>query len=154
MRNDNYIYPAIFTYEDTGISIDFPDLPGICTCGENDGDAIASAQEALELHLWSMEQDGEDFPAPTPVTALHANPGQTIVPVRANMRAMRLRRVKKAVTKTVTVPQWLAALADDAGLGLSTVLQDALQQALGVSRPEEIAAYRARCKRPQSRKAS
>jgi len=151
---DFYVYPAIFTYEERGISISFLDLPGICTCGENDEDALTSAQEALELHLWSMEDDGEEFPTPTPVTALHAGAGQTIVPVRANLRAMRLRRAKQAVTKTVTVPRWLAALAEDAGLGLSTVLQDALQQSLGVSRPEEIAAYRARCKRPRITKAS
>jgi|GEM_PF-2111884 len=100
-----------------------------------------------------MEQDGDDIHVPTPVTSLRAGSAQTIVPVRANMRAMCLRRAKKAVTRTVTLPQWLAALAEEARLGLSIVLQDALQQALGVSRPEEIAAYRARCKRPRNRKA-
>ena len=96
-----------------------------------------------------MEEDGDALPAPTPTITLQAHAGQTIVPVRANMRAMRLRRAQKAVTKTVTVPQWLAALADNEGIGLSAVLQDALQQVLGVSHPEDIAAYRARCKRPR-----
>ena len=35
-----YVYPAIFTYEEHGIAIDFPDLPGICTCGEDDEDDV------------------------------------------------------------------------------------------------------------------
>ena len=148
---DFYVYPAIFSYEEQGIAISFPDLSGICTCGEDDADALASAQEALELHLWNLEDDGEDFPTPTPITALQVAQGQTIVPVRANLRVMRMRRATQAVTKTVTMPRWLAAMAEESGLGLSFVLQDALQQALGVARPAEIASYRARCKRPRSR---
>ena len=28
MKKYCYVYPAIFTYEDDGISVEFPDLPG------------------------------------------------------------------------------------------------------------------------------
>jgi predicted RNase H-like HicB family nuclease len=64
MLKDRYSYVAVFTYDDDGICIDFPDLPGCCPCadaGDTDS-AIKNAKEALGLHIWGMEQDGEELP--------------------------------------------------------------------------------------------
>ena len=36
MLNDRYSYVAVFTYEDDGISIEFPDLPGCLPCADKD----------------------------------------------------------------------------------------------------------------------
>lgn len=47
----------------------FPDLPGCVSAAENFEDAVAEGQEALELHLEGMREDGLDIPEPNPVTA-------------------------------------------------------------------------------------
>ena len=36
MLKDKYSYIALFTYEDAGISIEFPDLPGCYPCADKD----------------------------------------------------------------------------------------------------------------------
>jgi predicted RNase H-like HicB family nuclease len=64
---DRYIYPAILNYADDGISIDFPDLPGCLPCANSTEEALKNAKEALELHLYGMEQDGDEIPEPTDI---------------------------------------------------------------------------------------
>ena len=58
MLADRYVFPAIFHFADDGISIEFPDLPGCFSYG-------ADEIEALELHIFAMENDKEIIPAPS-----------------------------------------------------------------------------------------
>ncbi|AZK46265.1 type II toxin-antitoxin system HicB family antitoxin [Paenibacillus lentus] len=44
------------------LSICFPDLPGAITCGENDEEALYMAEDCLALHLYGMEEDGDEIP--------------------------------------------------------------------------------------------
>ena len=49
-----YVYPAIFTPEEDGkYSINFPDIDGCYTCGDDLADGMNMAQDALkqQLHL-------------------------------------------------------------------------------------------------------
>lgn len=55
MNKDRYLYPAIFDYNEDGIPVTFPDLPGCITFGTNDGEAVLMAKEAMALHLYDME---------------------------------------------------------------------------------------------------
>ena len=56
---DRYIFPAIFEPgEQHGYCITFPDLPGIVTSGETVEESLSAAKEALELHLYGLEEDG------------------------------------------------------------------------------------------------
>ncbi len=119
--NDFPIYPAIFTYEPDGITIEFPDLPGLCTCGETDADALRMAKEGLELHLFGLEQDGEPIPAPSPANTLSVGDHQVIVLVEANMPWARRTVQTMAVKKTLTIPQWLNALAEREHVNFSQV---------------------------------
>ena len=61
MLKNRYAYPAIFSYDDDGISIEFPDLPGCCPCADKDDTdmAIRNAREALGLHMWGIEDDND-----------------------------------------------------------------------------------------------
>ncbi|MHB9134115.1 MAG: type II toxin-antitoxin system HicB family antitoxin [Armatimonadota bacterium] len=131
--DDFPIYPAIFTYEPEGISVAFPDLPGLCTCGEDDADALRMAKEGLELHLFGLEQDGEPIPVPTPANMLHVGDHQVVVLVQANMPLARRGIQNVAVKKTLTIPQWLNELAEKEHVNFSQVLQSALKEALGLS---------------------
>ena len=62
---DTYIYPAVFYYDEDGISIDFPDLPGCCPCADTTEEAVKNAREALGVHLCGMELDNDEIPEPS-----------------------------------------------------------------------------------------
>jgi len=130
---DYYIYPAIFSYAIDGISISFPDLPGCLPCADNDTEAFINATEALELHLWSMERDGDPILLPTPIEHLHISAHEVTVLIRANMKLTRMQLNSKAENKTVTIPRWLNDLAEESGVNFSQVMQTALKDVLGVS---------------------
>ena len=128
---NNYIYPAFLYYDADGISIEFPDLPGCLPCAQDTETALANAKEALGLHLFGMEQDGETIPAPTPVRELHPDEGGVIAMVEVYMPSVRDRVNKKVVKKTLTIPAWLNREAEAAHVNFSQVLQEGLKRYLG-----------------------
>ena len=133
MKKDRYIFPAIFDYADDGISIEFPDLPGCLPCAHSDQEAVSNAKEAMALHLYSMEQDGDQIPEPTPVTKLQPQRNQAIVLVDVWMPVYRGAIENKAVKKTLTIPKWLNDLAEQEKVNFSQILQEALKQNLGIN---------------------
>ena len=132
MARDRYIYPAIFTYAEDGISVEFPDLPGCFTCGDTDAEALRMAKEAMALHLYGMERDGEPIPEPTRVGRIEVGPNQALVLVEAWMPPFRDEVEQRAVKKTLTIPKWLNDLAEERGVNFSHILQAALKNYLGV----------------------
>lgn len=135
MKKDRYIYVAVFTYEEDGISIEFPDLPGCCPCADKDNTemALKNAKEALGLHLWGMEQDEEEIPAATEITQLNLETNQIPALIEVFMPPVRERINSKFVKKTLSLPAWLAAKADEDGVNCSKLFQNALMEYLGVS---------------------
>ena len=132
MTKDKYIYPAIFDYADDGISVEFPDLPGCLPCAHNSEEAFKNAKEALGLHLWGMEQDGDPIPEPTPVEKLHPEPNQVVGLIEVWMPAFRESIESKAVKKTLTIPKWLNDLAEKENINFSHLLQSAIKNHLGI----------------------
>ena len=66
-----YVYPAIFHPEkEGGFSIFFPDLSGCYTQGEDLSNGMYMANDVLSFTLYSMEDDGEPIPAPTPLNEI------------------------------------------------------------------------------------
>ena len=55
----NLTYLAVFEPSGDGYGVYFPDLPGCISWGDSFPTAKTAAQEALALHLYGMEQDGE-----------------------------------------------------------------------------------------------
>ena len=132
---DTYYFPAFFYFDDDGISIEFPDLPGCLSCAETEEQAVRNAREALGVHLYGMEVDGDAIPAPTSVRDLRPGEGGVTVMVDAFMPPVRDRINQKAVRKTVTIPAWLNREAEAAGANLSLILQNALKSYLGKEAP-------------------
>lgn len=128
MYKDRYSYIAIFSYDNDGISIEFPDLPGCLPCAERDNteQALRNAKEALGLHLYGMEQDGEDIPEPSLPQSVRLEDGQVPVLIETYMPPIRERTRNKFVKKTLSIPTWVNAAAIEAGVNFSQVLQDAL----------------------------
>lgn len=134
MLKSHYSYVAVLTYEEDGICIDFPDLPGCCPCADKDDTemALKNAKEALGLHIWGMEQDKEELPSPTPITALSYKKNQIPVMIDVYMPSVRERLNNRSVNRTVTLPAWLNAAAQENNINFSQVLQDALKRHLNV----------------------
>ena len=127
-KPDRYVYPAVLTYEDGyEIAVTFPDLPGCATSGETDTEALMMAREALGLHLWSMENDGDELPAPSPIRDIELEAGEIVALVEVYMPSVRLSQENRSVNRTVTLPAWLNAQAMERGVNFSQVLQDALR---------------------------
>lgn len=49
---------------DKDFGVVFPDFDGCVSAGKDLKDAIEMAQEALELHVKGMREDGEELPEP------------------------------------------------------------------------------------------
>ena len=88
---DKYIFPAIFeSAEKEGYVVTFPDLPSCITEGKN-------LKEALELHIYGLEEDGEKIPEATPPEKLNVPKGAFIVLIIAYMPPVREMMAKKSV---------------------------------------------------------
>ncbi len=130
-----YEYIAVFDYADDGISIEFPDLPGCLPCASTTEEAVKNAKEAMGLHLWGMEQDGDPIPEPTVITDVHLEAGQVPFLVDVYMPPVRERMATRFVKKTLSLPAWLAVRADEEGVNFSKIFQNALIDYLEIKQP-------------------
>lgn len=134
MKKDNYIFPAILSFDDDGISVEFPDLPGCLTFGDSTQEAINRAKEALALHIYGMEEDNELIPEPTDIKNLKLESNQIPVLIDVIMTIYRRAIENQAVKKTLTIPQWLNKEAIKHDVNFSQILQDALKEYLGLNK--------------------
>lgn len=129
-KPERYFYPAVFTYEDgQEIAVTFPDLD-VATSGEDNDDALSSARELLGCVMYGLEEDGEPIPTPTPLQHISLESNERTVLIDVYMPAIRMANVNRSVSRTVTLPAWLNALALERGVNFSQVLQDALKTQL------------------------
>lgn len=132
MKKDRYIYPAIFTYAEDGISVEFPDLPGCLTCGDSDEEALKNAKEAMELHLYGMERDGDVIPEPNTIKNIKIEDKQIIVMIQTYMPVVRNEQESRSVKKTLTIPRWLNDIAESNNVNFSLILQQGLKEYLNI----------------------
>ena len=149
MLKDKYIFPAVFSFYDNGtIGITFPDLPGCVSSVDSNNieDALHSAQEALELHMYGMEYDKENIPPSSNPLALkqELDSNQVITFIQAFMPRVRDAINNKAINKMCTVPQWLLIAGKEADINFSQTLQDALIEKLGINREIKHRQYKAK----------
>ena len=130
-RPSTYCYPAVLTFEEGyEIAVTFPDLPGCTTCGKTEADALAQAVEALGGHLWAMEENNEEIPAPSSLQSVAHDENESVILVSVYMPAVRLAEVNRSVSRTVTLPAWMNAAAQARKINFSQVLQEALRARL------------------------
>ena len=130
-------YFAVFESAQNGeYSVYFPDLLGCTSYGKNFEDALKMAGEALGLHVYGMETDNENIPAPSIPPDLNILPetldGYIIVPVTIFPDVVKTVQDNKAVKTNITIPAWLKNRAEEAGINFSQVLQTALKECLGI----------------------
>ena len=125
-------YPAVFTKEDNGYWVKFPDLPGCFTEGDSISEAYEMAQEAMGLWLQS-ERNGFNYPEASDITGIRTAENEQIVLVEFDPIEYLKRTSSKSVKKTLTIPEWLNTLAEEQNVNFSQVLQNALKENLHVS---------------------
>lgn len=124
------VYPAIFHYESESYWVEFPGLEGCNTCGSTLEETMELAQEALGLYLVSRLEDGYSLPECRNLNDIETPPGGLVSYVSTDID--QYRKNTKAVKKTVSIPAWLAEEAEKTNLSLSKVLQEGLEERLGV----------------------
>ena len=127
-----YLYPAVFTKEDAGYSVSFPDVSGCFTSGETLEEAVEMAKDALCLMLYELEEEGAPIPAASPVNDIPHDKDSFVSLVGCDTLAYRRFFDNKAVKKTLTIPSWLNDMAERADVNFSGVLQDALKAKLNI----------------------
>jgi predicted RNase H-like HicB family nuclease len=126
-----YVYPAIFVEDDGKIGVDFPDIKGCHTFGDNLAEAMEMAKDVLEMMLASYEDDGQILPAPSRFEDIKTS--GFISYVLADTNEWRREFDSKAIKKTLSIPSWLNFRAERADINFSQTLKEALCQKLGVS---------------------
>ncbi len=133
MLADRYIYPAIFHFADDGISVEFPDLPGCFSYGNNELEAVSNAKEALELHIFGLEDDSESIPSPSHIRTITVDKNEIVVLIDIWMKPVRDYMQNKAIKKTLTIPKWLNDVAIENDVNFSQLLQTAIKNYLGIN---------------------
>ena len=124
---ERYIYPAVFGYEaGQEISVFFPDLD-VATSGMDESDALLSARELLGCVLYGLEEDKEEIPSPTALSDVSVAENERAVLIDVYMPSIRMAKVNRSVSRTVTLPAWLNAAALERNINFSQVLQEALK---------------------------
>lgn len=134
-KKDTYIFPAIVTTENDGITITFPDLEGCITCAYSDDEIMKVSKEALRLHLYGLETDEEIegkelIPVPSKLNDLKLEKNQATTLVEVYMPVIRQVLDNKAVKKTVTIPNWLDVQAKKYEINFSQLLQESIRNLL------------------------
>ena len=135
MKANSYTYPAFFLKEANGaFSVRFPQLDGCYTQGNTFEEALCMAEDAMALHLFGMEEDGEPIPAPV-FDTLCVQENELIVPVTVWMTPFRDAMYNRSVKKTLSIPAWLNDAAEKQNVNFSQVLQAALKDHLRIYHP-------------------
>lgn len=119
-----FMYPAYFHKEDDGYWVDFPDLSGVFTQGDDFSETYKNAQEALELYLSSAVAEGSDIIRATDVESVDPIEDGFVNVVSVDYDPYK--DANKSVKKTLSIPAWLNDKALAMGLNFSKILQEAL----------------------------
>ena len=118
----DYCYPAIFEYEENGISLYYPDIDEAYTCADDDVELFRNAREVLQLAIEGRIEDKKEIPEPSRLKDIELKDGQHIVFVNVLVET-KIKYIKK----TLTIPENLNLRAIKAGLNFSNVLAEGLE---------------------------
>lgn len=127
-----YTYTAVFslTEDKTEYYARVPDLPGCVTTGSSLDDAIDQITDAAAGWLVVAEDEGLAIAPPTPQDEIAHDHEDILSLIRVDSIAYRAQTDDRAVRKNVSLPAWMAALADKRGINCSQVLQEGLRAQL------------------------
>ena len=122
-------YYAVFEPGDNGCyGVFWPDMPGCVSMGDDIPHAERMAAEALGIHIYEMEKDGDTLP-PASIPPFDEMPdGGIVVPITVFPDIVKNDLDNRAVKTNITLPSWLKDWAGTQGINLSQALQTVLKQ--------------------------
>ena len=122
-------YPIILIPDAGGYVVEIPDF-AIGTQGDSIPEAMEMARDAIGLMGIDMEDDGKSLPIPSTLESVSKGPGDIVTLVDVDFTEYRRQNDMRSVRRNVSLPCWLNAAAEKAGINVSAVLQAALKQQL------------------------
>lgn len=124
-------YPIIMTKSDY-VVVYVPDFD-INTQGKDYAEAMEMARDAIGLIGIDMEDDGKVLPQASAFADIETDQDSIITLVDVDFAEYRRRNNMRTVRRNVSLPGWLDAEAERAGINVSAVLQQALKQELNLT---------------------
>lgn len=126
-------YPIVMSKGEKFIVVFVPDF-NINTQGTDYADAMEMARDAIGLMGIDMEDEKEPIPEPSKLEDVAGTEeGDVVTLVDVDFLEYRRKNDMRTVRRNVSLPSWLNAEADKAGLNVSAVLQAALKQELQIA---------------------
>jgi len=118
--------------DDGGYGVYFPDLPGCVSYGKNIQEAQNMAEEAVGLHIYSLERAGDSLPLPSEKLEPEDISGCIIVPINIFPDLIKTEMDNRRVSTNTTLPNWLKQIAEESNVNYSRILETALLDYLGL----------------------
>lgn len=126
-----YAYPIIISKDENDNFLSFiPDF-NVGTQGNDFADVIRMSRDVIGATGIDMLDDGEKLPPPFTIDYA-VETGEVSSLVDIDFEEYRYMLDMRPVRRNVTLPSWLNASADKAGLNVSALLQNALKAELKV----------------------
>ena len=122
------VYPVILSKEANGYFVTITDFDAN-TEGETLEEAIFMARDAIGILGIEMEDEGEQLPKPFSRTC-EKELGDQEALIDIDFEDYRKKHDNRTVKKNCTIPYYLNAQAEKAGINFSRLLQDALKREL------------------------
>ena len=124
------VYPIVLIKTADDIVVYIPDF-NINTEGKDYSEAIFMARDAIGLLGIELEDQGKTLPEPSEISNVKKeNEGDIVTLVDIDFTEYRRKNDMKTVRRNVSLPSWLDAEAEKAGINVSALLQAALKKEL------------------------
>ncbi len=121
------IYPAIFTPNDqSGYTVEVPNLPGCITEGDDLAESIAMAEDAASGWILGELEDGKTFPPPSSLNSVTTSDDSFKSLITVDIDSYSEKYGNKSIRKNITIPAWLNTYGEKNNINFSQVLTEAL----------------------------
>lgn len=125
-------YPIVMSKGAEHIVVFVPDF-NINTQGTDYADAMEMARDAIGIMGIDMEDEKEPIPRPSDVSEVAKQEEDVVTLVDVDFAEYRRKNDMRTVRRNVSLPSWLNAEADRAGVNVSAILQAALKEELRIT---------------------
>ena len=114
---------------ENGFGVYFPDLPGCVTYGTDIDNARKNAKEDLELHIYGLQEDGEELPEPQQCIT-DTKQGDCVLAITIYPELVKNEFDNRRVKTNCTIPAYLKRKGEKEGVNFSQLLEYALKALL------------------------
>lgn len=127
---NKYYYPAVFQKEDDGFSVWMPDVPGCISQGDTLEEAVENIKDAFGLFVEEEKENGREIQVASNPGDVEIESDQFVALIEFDWTDYLKKHDTRTVKKTLTIPAWLNALAEEQHINFSGVLKSALIEKL------------------------